>query len=265
MGQLWGLLPRRWFVTLRLCSALAAARSERFGWQPLGDAEKQGLKRTARTGAAVGGALRASMKHHGLASSLLLLLCTISEGLNVLNGSTAASRRSNHTAEDRAEDARNVTSVESLPSPDAFRSSKIWGPPAWFFLHSVTLALPEEVPKEKQLQLKNLLVALQEVLPCPNCAEHWRQHMEKDPVEPHLAHRKSMVEWMIRMHNQVNLLNKKPIQSKEEVLEEFQLAYDKFGRYGGYEAVLGQRSFGSTWRNSWSLLAVLALLGLWRD
>ncbi|CAL1131799.1 unnamed protein product, partial [Cladocopium goreaui] len=105
----------------------------------------------------------------------------------------------------------------------------------------MTLALPEEVPKEKQLQLKNLLVALQEVLPCSMCAEHWRRHMEEDPVEPHLAHRSSMVEWMIRMHNKVNELNKKPIQSKEEVLEEFQLAYDKFGRYGGYEAVLGQR------------------------
>lgn len=204
---------------------------------------------------------RASMKLHG-SSLLAVLLSTIGEGLNV--NSTATSRISNHTAL-RAEDARNVTSAESLPSSDAFRSSKIWGPPTWFFLHSMTLALPEEVPKEKQLQLKNLLVALQEVLPCSMCAEHWRQHMEEDPVEPHLAHRSSMVEWMIRMHNKVNELNKKPIQSKEEVLEEFQLAYDKFGRYGGYEAVLGQRSFGSTWHNSWSLLAVLCILGFWGD
>ena len=55
-----------------------------------------------------------------------------------------------------------------------------------------------------------------------------------------------MVDWMIRMHNKVNLRNGKAFQDKEQVLEEFQLAYDKFGRWGGYQAVL-QRSSAATW------------------
>ncbi|CAK9047505.1 Probable FAD-linked sulfhydryl oxidase R368 [Durusdinium trenchii] len=147
-------------------------------------------------------------------------------GLNVLNNS-----------------ARNDTATENftLPSAEGFRDTKVWGPPTWFFLHSLTLALPEEVPREQQAQIKNLLVSLREVLPCAQCSDHWREQMEEDPVEPHLAHRGSMVKWMIRMHNKVNQRNGLKLQTEAEVLEEYQLAYDKFGRWGGFQAVLGPK------------------------
>ncbi|CAJ1393315.1 unnamed protein product [Effrenium voratum] len=135
----------------------------------------------------------------------------------------------------------NVTNVsrKELPSPDAFRNSEVWGPPTWFFLHSVTLALPEKVPQEQQAQIKNLVLSLQEVLPCPLCAEHWRKNMDEDPIEPHLGSREALVDWLIGMHNKVNKRKDKPVMTRDQVLGEFQLAYDKFGRFGGYQAVLG--------------------------
>jgi len=199
------------------------------------------------------------MKYHGL-SGLMVLLST-SQGLNVLNGSTleASLRRRDENMSTVASENFTLPTL-ALPSADGFRSTKIWGPPTWFFLHSMTLALPEEVPKEQQLHMKNMLVALSEVLPCSLCSENWRQNMKEDPVDPHLGHRSSMVDWMIRMHNKVNALNHQPLQTRDEVLEEYQLAYDKFGRYGGYQAVLGPRSYSSSWKSSW-FLVVLALLG----
>ncbi|CAK9008273.1 unnamed protein product [Durusdinium trenchii] len=106
----------------------------------------------------------------------VLSLCWLhAQGLNVLNNS-----------------ARNDTATENftLPSAEGFRDTKVWGPPTWFFLHSLTLALPEEVPREQQAQIKNLLVSLREVLPCAQCSDHWREQMEevtssKYPAPPH--------------------------------------------------------------------------------
>ncbi|CAE7354544.1 unnamed protein product, partial [Symbiodinium sp. CCMP2456] len=109
----------------------------------------------------------------------------------------------------------------------------VWGPPLWFFLHSMTLALPDPVPPEQQAQVKSFVLSLREVLPCHTCAHHWRQQLEEDPIEPHLSNRTALVDWMIGMHNQVNKRNGHRIFTREEALVEFQLAYDKFGRWGG--------------------------------
>ncbi|OLP96705.1 hypothetical protein AK812_SmicGene20996 [Symbiodinium microadriaticum] len=118
-----------------------------------------------------------------------------------------------------------------------------------------------QVPPEQQAQVKSFVLSLREVLPCHTCAHHWRQQLEEDPIEPHLSNRTALVDWMIGMHNQVNKRNGHRIFTREEALVEFQLAYDKFGRWGGFQSVIGEEeprkssagamSFGS------ALLAVL--------
>ena len=35
-----------------------------------------------------------------------------------------------------------------------YRNPTVWGPPTWFFLHSMTLALDDEVPVEQQETIK---------------------------------------------------------------------------------------------------------------
>mmetsp|Transcript_47426 Transcript_47426/g.88740 ORF Transcript_47426/g.88740 Transcript_47426/m.88740 type:complete len:203 (-) Transcript_47426:70-678(-) len=154
------------------------------------------------------------------------------------------------------------TSKPLLPSSGGFKDSKVWGPPLWFFLHSMTLALPEKVPAEQQVQVKNFVLSLREVLPCAECALHWREQLEEDPVEPHLANRTALVDWMIGMHNKVNKRNGHRVLTREEALLEFQLAYDKFGRWGGYQSVIGddptKSGAGYKWI-SWSALVALLI------
>ncbi|CAE7264760.1 ERV2 [Symbiodinium microadriaticum] len=189
-------------------------------------------------------------------ATLGAVLLTAAQGLSLNSvNATATQERSS-----RAGNTSKKIELE-LPSPDGFRNSKVWGPPLWFFLHSMTLALPDPVPPEQQAQVKSFVLSLREVLPCHTCAHHWRQQLEEDPIEPHLSNRTALVDWMIGMHNQVNKRNGHRIFTREEALVEFQLAYDKFGRWGGFQSVIGEEeprkssagamSFGS------ALLAVL--------
>mmetsp|Transcript_3158 Transcript_3158/g.9441 ORF Transcript_3158/g.9441 Transcript_3158/m.9441 type:complete len:215 (-) Transcript_3158:194-838(-) len=119
----------------------------------------------------------------------------------------------------------------------SFRDPGVWGPPTWFFLHSVTLALPERVPPEQQREFSSLMLAMQKLLPCPGCSKHLVGHMREHPLEPHLGTRDGLVQWMIDIHNMVNRDIGKPELTKEEVLRLYLDAYD--GRSpAGHEAVL---------------------------
>eukprot|EP00439_Symbiodinium_sp_Y106_P086081 s39_g31.t1 len=198
-------------------------------------------------------------------ATLGAVLLTAAQGLS-LNSVNATAKQERNSTKSAPADTSSKIELE-LPSPDGFRNSKVWGPPLWFFLHSMTLALPDPVPPEQQAQVKSFVLSLREVLPCHICAHHWRQQLEEDPIEPHLSNRTALVDWMIGMHNQVNKRNGRRIFTREEALVEFQLAYDKFGRWGGFQSVIGEEpprkssaaamSFGS------ALLAVLLAAG-WR-
>lgn len=108
-----------------------------------------------------------------------------------------------------------------------FRNPTVWGPPTWFFLHSMTLALPDKVPVEQQEALKQVMYNLQKVLPCPGCGENLGKHMQKEPIEPHLSTREGMIRWMIDIHNMVNKDTGAPELSQEEALRQFTAAYKK--------------------------------------
>mmetsp|Transcript_113302 Transcript_113302/g.366468 ORF Transcript_113302/g.366468 Transcript_113302/m.366468 type:complete len:228 (-) Transcript_113302:55-738(-) len=91
----------------------------------------------------------------------------------------------------------------TLPPSVSFRNPEVWGPSTWFFLHSATLALPEAIPEERQASFRALMRSLQDVLPCPSCGVHLGEHMKEDPIDAHLATRRSLVAWMVALHNKV--------------------------------------------------------------
>mmetsp|Transcript_69310 Transcript_69310/g.196405 ORF Transcript_69310/g.196405 Transcript_69310/m.196405 type:complete len:170 (+) Transcript_69310:87-596(+) len=109
--------------------------------------------------------------------------------------------------------------------PEAFRDPDVWGPPTWFFLHSMTLALPEHVPLEQQQRVKELMRSLQSLLPCPSCGKHLAEHMREHPIEPHLGTRAELVRWMVELHNLVNRDCGKRAWSVEEVTVEYAAAF----------------------------------------
>lgn len=103
--------------------------------------------------------------------------------------------------------------------------AEVWGPGAWLFLHSVTMTYPEKPGEMEKQFYKNFFVNLGNVLPCPTCSEHYNKNLAEMPIDEHLSSRRSLVEWLIEMHNRVNIKNGKPTLNYDEVM---QIYYKKY-------------------------------------
>jgi hypothetical protein len=97
-------------------------------------------------------------------------------------------------------------------------SPKYWGKEAWKFIHWVALTYPTNpTPIDKKNYLK-FFESLQDVLPCPFCAVHFKQNMTKNPIR--LDNNMELFNWTVEMHNEVNRQNSKKIYTYEEALKE---------------------------------------------
>jgi len=87
---------------------------------------------------------------------------------------------------------------------------KIWGPPGWLFMHSITLVYPKKPSPQDKETYKNFFLNMGKVLPCPACRHNFKLHLLKYPLnDTVLLSRKNLIEWLINIHNEVNHLNKK--------------------------------------------------------
>tara|TARA_E500000178_G_C16870341_1_gene684075 strand:+ start:91 stop:672 length:582 start_codon:yes stop_codon:yes gene_type:complete len=85
--------------------------------------------------------------------------------------------------------------------------TKIWGPPGWIFLHSVTFGFPQEVTCKNQhrvLQYINFFNSVGNVLPCKYCRDSYNEYLREHPVEQHCTSRKTLTRWLYDIHNKVN-------------------------------------------------------------
>jgi hypothetical protein len=100
---------------------------------------------------------------------------------------------------------------------------EIWGPHGWIFLHTITLNYPHRPTMYDKEQYKNFFLNLQNVLPCKYCSHNYKLHLKKYPITKFLDSKKDLVQWLIHIHNEVNIIfNKKTI-----TYEEFILIYKK--------------------------------------
>ena len=91
---------------------------------------------------------------------------------------------------------------------------KIWGPPAWIFLHSITFQYPEYPTDIEKQKYYTFFHSLKNVLPCPNCREHYQRNFDKLQID--LESRKGLIEWLIDLHNEVNMKNGKKVLTYNE-------------------------------------------------
>jgi hypothetical protein len=102
--------------------------------------------------------------------------------------------------------------LNNLPENVAL-NTKIWGPPTWFFLHSMVMAYPKRIDEKNSYHINRrnsmfqFLSNLGNVLPCPICGTSYNSYL-KDPEMPplweSLSSRKSLVHFMYQIHNRVN-------------------------------------------------------------
>ena len=104
--------------------------------------------------------------------------------------------------------------METSICPDA------WGPSAWYFLHTLTLAFPDRPTMKQQHSARHLFHALSELLPCPRCQEHWARLLDKYPVDTHS--RDKLSRWLVHLHNEVNTSLGKPTVPYAHAVEHHQ-------------------------------------------
>ena len=97
-------------------------------------------------------------------------------------------------------------------------NQNIWGPKYWFTLHTMTFEFPQNPTYNDRKIYYNLFTSLQYLLPCSVCRQHYKKNLKEIPVENNLYSRKSIVYWLIDMHNKVNVETGKRIYSYDEVI-----------------------------------------------
>ena len=103
---------------------------------------------------------------------------------------------------------------------------EIWGPPAWTFLHSITLAYPDNPTDTDRINYENFFNALQPILPCAKCSENYMKDLQQDPIKNHLDNKTTLVKWLINVHNRVNKNNNKRQLTYNEVINHYKLLYN---------------------------------------
>ena len=149
---------------------------------------------------------------------------------------------------------------------------KVWGPHGWQFLHSITLAYPDNPTLEDKNNHAQFFNGIQNILPCQRCRDHYSLSLQELPVEQHLENKESLFRWLVDIHNQVNVKNNKREYSYDEVTKLYEKMYDKSGDksndksgYKSNDNTYGDKSNDNTYGNKlignkWLFIFLIALL-----
>ena len=103
----------------------------------------------------------------------------------------------------------------------------VWGPHSWYFLHSITLAYPDNPTDDDKTIHKNFFESLKDILPCDKCRVHFNQNLTTYPIENHLENKESLFRWLVDIHNRVNVDNGKREYTYDKVTELYEKMYNK--------------------------------------
>jgi hypothetical protein len=106
-------------------------------------------------------------------------------------------------------------------------NQNIWGPHLWFSLHTISFNYPLDPSIEDKNNYKNFFLNLQEVIPCSVCKKNYKRHLNEHPIQDYINNRKSLVYWVIDMHNMVNAEIGKKILSYDTVIKKYEDVYQK--------------------------------------
>jgi len=95
----------------------------------------------------------------------------------------------------------------------------IWGPHFWYILHIISFDYPLRPTEYDKRVYHDFYTSLKDIIPCETCRKHYRTHINKYPLTPHLDSRDTLVKWVIQVHNFVNASLGKPILSIPEVMD----------------------------------------------
>lgn len=97
---------------------------------------------------------------------------------------------------------------------------EIWGPHAWNFLHRVGYTFPDNPTDQEVTAAYNFFSSLKYLLPCQKCRFNYSSHLENFPLTVHkIKTPGKLADWLVDIHNEVNIMTGKPIVSYEQARE----------------------------------------------
>ena len=104
--------------------------------------------------------------------------------------------------------------------------TKVWGPPLWYFLHTISFNYPTNPTVEDQKNYYNFFFNLRYILPCKHC----RENLDKNYKDTQFSlkvfkNRKTLSKWVYNLHNYVNVMLGKKIYSSYDSIKE---SYENF-------------------------------------
>ena len=102
--------------------------------------------------------------------------------------------------------------------------TKIWGPPAWFFIHTISFNYPIHPTKEDKIHYLDFVLNLQYTLPCKYCRMNLTNNFKKMPLTmAHMKNRETFSHYVYDLHEMVNkMLHKSSGLSYSQVRERFE-------------------------------------------
>jgi hypothetical protein len=88
----------------------------------------------------------------------------------------------------------------------------VWGPHGWKFIHFISLGYPRKPTDDDKNNYKIFFNMIPNILPCSICSNHFKENLIKHPLTDDIMNdRIKLLNWSIDMHNEVNIINNKPI------------------------------------------------------
>jgi hypothetical protein len=81
----------------------------------------------------------------------------------------------------------------------------VWGPSLWKAIHCIAMGYPTDASPTDRDNYRRFFENLHQVLPCGQCADHYREHLKQEPLDDAaLRDARALFDWTVRMHNRAN-------------------------------------------------------------
>ena len=102
--------------------------------------------------------------------------------------------------------------------------TRIWGPWAWCFLHTISFNYPVQPTAKQKKQYRDFILSPQHVLPCGHCRKNFTKNIKKHPLTMgDLKNRETFSRWLYGLHEVVNkMLHKKSDLTYDQVRDRYE-------------------------------------------
>jgi len=102
--------------------------------------------------------------------------------------------------------------------------TSIWGPSMWHFLHTMSFNYPVNPSYKDQINYRNFILSLQNILPCKHCRNNLKTNLKANPLTMmHMKNRDKFSRYIYKLHETINkLLGKKSGLTYCEIRERYE-------------------------------------------